>query len=41
MTSDEVARLVARFDDGTLPKALLMSAEARFGWVEPDLRPIA
>ena len=106
MTSDEVVGLVARFEDGTLPKAewthqahlavalwhasrlpfeealvvwcgrgsgrssrrtaspprrpavlarygardlplrhytkdLLMSSEARFGWVEPDLRPLA
>jgi hypothetical protein len=39
-------RLLARYGSRDLPlrhytKDLLMSAEARFGWVEPDLRPIA
>lgn len=39
-------RLLARYGDRDLPlkhytKDLLMSAEARFGWVEPDLRPLA
>jgi hypothetical protein len=38
-------RLLARYGARDLPlrhytKDLLMSAEARFGWVEPDLRPI-
>lgn len=41
-----VNRLLARYGDRNLPlrhytKRLLMSADARFGWVEPDLRPIA
>ena len=41
-----VNRLLARYGARDLPlrhytKHLLMSAEARFGWVEPDLRPIA
>jgi hypothetical protein len=40
-----VARLLARYGERDLPlrhytKERLMSAEARFGWVEPDLRPI-
>ena len=39
-------RLLARYGARDLPlrhytKALLISADARFGWVEPDLRPIA
>jgi hypothetical protein len=39
-------RLLARYGARDLPlrhytKDLLMSADARFGWVEPDLRPIA
>jgi hypothetical protein len=41
-----VNRLLARYGARDLPlrhysKELLTSAEARFGWVEPDLRPIA
>jgi hypothetical protein len=41
-----VNRLLARYGARDLPlrhytKDLLMSADARFGWVEPDLRPIA
>jgi hypothetical protein len=41
-----VNRLLARYGARDLPlrhytKDLLMSPEARFGWVEPDLRPIA
>jgi hypothetical protein len=41
-----VNRLLARYGARDLPlrhysKDLLMSAGARFGWVEPDLRPIA
>ena len=40
-----VARLLARYGDRDLPlrhytKELLMSPEARFGWVEPDLLPL-
>ena len=43
--SVRVARLLARYGDRELPlryytKELLMSPEARFGWVEPDLRPL-
>ena len=41
-----VNRLLARYGAKDLPlrhytKDLLMSPAARFGWVEPDLRPIA
>jgi hypothetical protein len=41
-----VNRLLARYGARDLPlrhytRDLLMSAGARFGWVEPDLRPIA
>jgi hypothetical protein len=41
-----VNRLLARYGARDLPlrhytKDLLMSPEARFGWVEPDVRPIA
>jgi hypothetical protein len=41
-----VNRLLARYGEKDLPlrhytKDLLMSPAARFGWVEPDLRPIA
>jgi hypothetical protein len=41
-----VNRLLARYGARDLPlrhytKDLLMSPDARFGWVEPDLRPIA
>ena len=41
-----VNRLLARYGARDLPlrhytKDRLMSAEARFGWVEPDLRPIS
>jgi hypothetical protein len=41
-----VNRLLERYGARDLPlrhytKDLLMSADARFGWVEPDLRPIA
>jgi hypothetical protein len=41
-----VNRLLARYGARDLPlrhysKDLLMSARARFGWVEPDLQPIA
>jgi hypothetical protein len=40
-----VNRLLARYGARDLPlrhytRDRLMSAEARFGWVEPDLRPI-
>ena len=40
-----VARLLSRYGDRELPlrhytKDLLMSPEARFGWVEPDLLPL-
>ncbi len=43
--SVRVARLLARYGDRDLPlryytRDLLMSPEARFGWVEPDLRPL-
>lgn len=43
--SVRVARLLARYGDRELPlrhytRDLLMSPEARFGWVEPDLRPL-
>lgn len=43
--SVRAARLLARYGDRELPlryytKELLMSPEARFGWVEPDLRPL-
>jgi hypothetical protein len=42
---ERVQRLLARYGDRELPlryysKERLMSPEARFGWVEPDLRPI-
>jgi hypothetical protein len=42
---ERVVRLLARYGDRDLPlrhysKDLLMSPRARFGWVEPDLRPI-
>jgi hypothetical protein len=42
---ERVARLLSRYGDRELPlrhytKALLMSSEARFGWVEPDLLPL-
>jgi hypothetical protein len=42
---ERVARLLARYGDRDLPlrhytKALLMSPEARYGWVEPDLLPL-
>jgi hypothetical protein len=42
---ERVARLLARYGDHELPlrhytKNLLMSPEARFGWVEPDLLPL-
>jgi hypothetical protein len=41
-----VNSLLARYGARDLPlrhytKELLMSADARFGWIEPDLRPIA
>ena len=41
-----VNRLLSRYGARDLPlrhytRDLLLSAEARFGWVEPDLRPIA
>jgi len=41
-----VNRLLARYGARDLPlshytRDLLMSADARSGWVEPDLRPIA
>jgi hypothetical protein len=41
-----VNRLLARYGARDLPlrhytRDLLMSPDARFGWVEPDLRPIA
>jgi hypothetical protein len=41
-----VHRVLARYGARDLPlrhytKDLLMSPEARFGWVEPDVRPIA
>lgn len=44
--ADRVNRLLARYGARELPlrhytKDLLMSAPARFGWVEPDLRPLA
>jgi hypothetical protein len=43
---ERVRRLLARYGDRELPlrhytKDRLMSPEARFGWVEPDLRPLA
>lgn len=43
--SVRVARLLARYGDRDLPlrhytKDRLMSREARFGWLEPDLRPL-
>ena len=43
--SERVARLLSRYGDRELPlrhytKDLLMSTEARFGWVEPDLLPL-
>jgi len=42
---ERVRALLARYGDRELPlrhysKDRLMSPEARFGWVEPDLRPI-
>jgi hypothetical protein len=42
---ERVARLLARYGDRELPlrhytKDLLVSQEARFGWVEPDLLPL-
>jgi len=42
---ERVARLLSRYGDRDLPlrhytKGLLMSSEARFGWVEPDLLPL-
>lgn len=42
---ERVRTLLARYGDRELPlrhysKDLLMSAEARFGWVGPDLRPV-
>jgi hypothetical protein len=42
---ERVARLLARYGDREFPlrhytKNLLMSREARFGWVEPDLLPL-
>jgi len=44
--ADRANRLLARYGARDLPlrhytKDLLMSSGARFGWVEPDLRPIA
>lgn len=43
--SERVRQLLARYGDRELPlrhysKERLMSPEARFGWVEPDLRPL-
>ncbi len=43
--AERVARLLSRYGDRELPlrhytKDLLMSPEARFGWVEPDLLPL-
>ena len=43
--SARVTRLLARYGDRDLPlrhytKGRLLSPEARFGWVEPDLRPL-
>ncbi len=43
--SERVSRLLSRYGERDLPlrhytKDLLMSAEARFGWVEPDLLPL-
>jgi hypothetical protein len=42
---ERLSRLLARYGDRELPlrhysKDRLMSPEARFGWVEPDLRPL-
>jgi hypothetical protein len=42
---ERVARLLSRYGDRELPlrhytKDRLMSPEARFGWVEPDLQPL-
>jgi hypothetical protein len=42
---DRVARLLARYGGRDLPlrhysKDLLLSPQARIGWVEPDLRPL-
>jgi hypothetical protein len=42
---ERVTRLLARYGDRELPlrhytKERLMSQEARFGWVEPDLLPL-
>jgi len=42
---ERVSRLLARYGDRELPlrhytKDLLLSREARFGWVEPDLLPL-
>jgi hypothetical protein len=42
---ERVRALLARYGDRELPlrhysKERLMSPEARFGWVEPDLRPL-
>ena len=42
---ERVARLLSRYGDRELPlrhytKDLLMSPEARLGWVEPDLLPL-
>jgi hypothetical protein len=44
--AERVRRLLTRYGAWDLPlrhysKERLMSAEARFGWVEPDVRPIA
>jgi hypothetical protein len=44
--AERVRRLLTRYGARDLPlrhysKERLMSAEARFGWVEPDVRPIA
>jgi hypothetical protein len=43
--AERVARLLSRYGDRELPlrhytKDRLMSPEARFGWVEPDLMPL-
>ena len=44
--AERVHRLLRRYGDRELPlrhytKDRLMSPEARFGWVEPDLRPLS
>ena len=44
--ADRASRLVARYGARDLPlrhytSDLLMSPDARYGWVEPNLRPIA